>query len=142
MHRREQVKEEQARGFTMRGAIWAMVLLLAPLASGLGLHPLPDDAAGGREALLVLDDGVWTSERWSMLEEQGVQPLRSVRSDALLVWMNAADNAQRWGPGISVEVPEPAELRLGLDSAGGPETTEFSSNLASRTAAWKRSNLD
>ena len=119
MHRREQVKEEQARGFTMRGAIWAMVLLLAPLASGLGLHPLPDDAAGGREALLVLEDGVWTSQRWSMLEEQGVQPLRSVRSDALLVWMNAADNAQRWGPGISVEVPEPAELRLGLDSSGG-----------------------
>ena len=103
---------------------------------------LPDDAAGGREALLVLDDGVWTSERWSMLEEQGVQPLRSVRSDALLVWMNAADNAQRWGPGISVEVPEPAELRLGLDSSGGPETTEFSSNLASRTAVWKRSNPD
>ena len=64
-------------------------LLLIPLASGLHtpLHPVDElNSVGGQERLLVLEDGVWTSEHWSKLLVDGVQPLRSVRPDALLVW--------------------------------------------------------
>ena len=75
------------RGFLMRKAVWAIVLLLAPLASGMGFEQQDDLELNGHEVLLVLQDGFWTSERWAMVEEAGVQPLRSVRSDALLVWM-------------------------------------------------------
>ena len=94
----------------MRKAVWAIVLLLAPLASGMGLEQQDDLELNGHEVLLVLQDGVWTSERWAMVEEAGVQPLRSVRSDALLVWMEANTDPATLGPDILLERPEPAQM--------------------------------
>ena len=104
----------------MRKAVWAIVLLLAPLASGMGFEQQDDLELNGHEVLLVLQDGVWTSERWAMVEEAGVQPLRSVRSDALLVWMEANTDPATLGPDILLERPEPAQMRLGLEASNGP----------------------
>ena len=59
------------------------------------------------ERLLVLDEGVWTSRAvQAMLEEQGIQPLRTVRHDALLVWMG--DEAVSLDVGVSVGEHETA----------------------------------
>ena len=96
-----------------------VVLLLVPLASGLNTEfPVSPPVAETGERLLVLDEGVWTSDRWAILEEQGIQPLRTVRHDALLVWMG--DEAVSLDVGVSVGEHETAALREGLETPDGP----------------------
>ena len=103
----------------MRGAVCMVLLLLVPLASGLNTEfPVDPPVTETGERLLVLDEGVWTSERWAMLEEQGIQPLRTVRHDALLVWMG--DEAVSLDVGVSVGEHETAALREGLETPDGP----------------------
>ena len=66
---------------SMRGAVCMVLLLLAPLASGLNTEfPVDPPVAETGERLLVLDEGVGPLERWAMLEEQGIQPLRTVHT--------------------------------------------------------------
>ena len=103
----------------MRGAVCMVLLLLVPLASGLNTEfPVSPPVAETGERLLILDEGVWTSDRWAMLEEQGIQPLRTVRHDALLVWMG--DEAVSLDVGVSVGEHETAALREGLETPDGP----------------------
>ena len=97
-----------------------VVLLLAPLASGL-TPELPDEtySPAKGEHVLVLNEGVWTSQRWSMLEDQGVQPLRNIHSDALLVW---ADEARvSWPSWVTVEPSETAQFREPLATESTPQ---------------------
>ena len=97
-----------------------VVLLLAPLASGL-TPELPDEtySPAKGEHVLVLNEGVWTSQRWSMLEDQGVQPLRNIHSDALLVW---ADEARvSWPSWVTVEPSEMAQFREPLATESTPQ---------------------
>jgi len=67
-----------------------VLLLLLPLASGwqtsAAPKPIQELPPFGEERLLVLEEGVWTSQDWQELLEEGVQPLRSVSPHALLVW--------------------------------------------------------
>ena len=102
----------------MRGAVWMVVLLLAPLASALAPElpgEIPSPAKG--ERVLVLDEGVWTSQRWAMLESQDVQPLRTLRPDALLVWM--IDEPLSLDTDFTVKPSDNAALRDGLDALEG-----------------------
>ena len=74
----------------MRAAILVLLLLL-PLTSGWPVAPpeqpeFDSQIAWPQERLLVNHGGVWTTGAWDQLLELGVQPLRSVRADALLVW--------------------------------------------------------
>ena len=70
----------------MRSAVWVVLLMLVPLASGTTLL-WPDEVEPvGGEHLLVLEEGVWTSQQWTTLTEQGIQPLRTVDPQTLLVW--------------------------------------------------------
>ena len=94
----------------MRGGAWLVAMLLLPLASGWTLSDLreePNDQSAG-EHLLVLPDGVWTSEKWSSLLSHDIQPLRSVRSDALLVWSPPMSS---WPEGAAQESVHPATWR-------------------------------
>ncbi len=98
----------------MRGAVWMVVLLLAPLVSGLAPGPpVESQSLAKGEHVLVLDDGVWTSERWAMLENQGVQPLRTLRPDTLLVWM--IDETLSLDTGFTVEPSDNAAVRNGIE---------------------------
>lgn len=86
-------------------AAFLVLLLLLPLASGWPLSPPVDEASETfhewpQERLLVNEEGVWTSEGWEALLALGIQPLRSVRPDALLVWQ--VEEVQ-WPSFISVE---------------------------------------
>ena len=64
----------------MRGAIWLVLLLLAPLSSGM-LSPLnltPDFITPEESEFVLtrdLNEGVWSSDDWNAGEE-GIQPLR------------------------------------------------------------------
>jgi len=79
----------------MRGAVWAVLLLLLPVTSGLTLTPPTEHhVPRNGEHLLVLEEGVWTSAKWKVLEDVGIQPLRSIRADALLVW--AENDRDSW----------------------------------------------
>ena len=73
-----------------------VLVLLLPLASGWQTPSLPPEAQvnahQGEERLLILDEGVWTSEHWQALLSHGIQPLRSVTPEALLVWQNGPLN--------------------------------------------------
>ncbi len=98
----------------MRAGAWLVMLLLAPLASGWSFEqsePRDGENFHAGEHLLVLQDGVWTTEAWKALLSQGVQPLRSVRSDALLVW---SDERTSWPEGVDVEPMETASWRSSL----------------------------
>src|SRR6056300_241763 len=98
----------------MRAGAWLVMLLLAPLASGWSFEqsePMDVENFHAGEHLLVLQDGVWTTEAWKALLSQGVQPLRSVRSDALLVW---SDERTSWPEGVDVEPMETASWRSSL----------------------------
>ena len=94
----------------MRAAICLVMLMLVPLASGWipDEGAVPTQADSGAEFLLVLDEGVWTSNAWSLLVEQGIQPLRSVQPNVLLVWM---DGESGWPDNARVEVAPDAMLR-------------------------------
>ena len=85
-----------------------MLLLLAPLATGFVTPPaeVVESKSHEEEVLLVLLEGVWTGEQWNDLVESGVQPLRSVRPDALLVWANPDRD---WGPSLTVEAFDDAQ---------------------------------
>ena len=91
----------------MRGALFVL-LLLAPLATGFVAPPaeVVESKSHEEEVLLVLLEGVWTGEQWNDLVESGVQPLRSVRPDALLVWANPDRD---WGPSLTVEAFDDAQ---------------------------------
>ena len=103
----------------MRGAVWAVLLLLLPVTSGLTITPPTDSQVPiNSEHLLVLKEGVWTSPKWKMLEENGIQPLRSIRSDALLVW--AEEERDSWPMDVHVDSSPSAHLRLGLNTPTGP----------------------
>ena len=95
----------------MRGAIWLVLLLLAPLSSGM-LSPLnltPDFITPEEsEFVLTRDSGLWSSDDWNTLIEQGIQPLRSLSPTQLLVWSNEEIVVQQ---GWSVEAAEHAALR-------------------------------
>jgi hypothetical protein len=84
-------------------AEWMVLLLLLPLASGLQTpgtpHAPPLPVVSGHERLLVLDEGVWTSADWQNLLKKGVQPLRSVSPEALLVWQEGQVD---WGDNVAV----------------------------------------
>lgn len=96
-----------------------VLLLLLPAASGLTpVFPPEDPGERGTERLLVLNEGVWTSQQWSMLVDDGIQPLRSVRADALLVWANADQDA--WPFDVMVENIHDAEIRRGLAATTQP----------------------
>ncbi|MGB2296552.1 MAG: S8 family serine peptidase [Poseidonia sp.] len=71
----------------MRTAWWLVLLFVLPLASGF--HPLNqslEPGVDGREELLRLSEGVWTSQEWVEIEQYGVVPLRVVSPETLLVW--------------------------------------------------------
>ena len=105
----------------MRGAIWLVLLLLAPLSSGM-LSPLnltPDFITPEEsEFVLTRDSGLWSSDDWNTLIEQGIQPLRSLSPTQLLVWSNEEIVVQQ---GWSVEAAEHAALRAPEGWEGGSE---------------------
>jgi len=96
-----------------------VLLLLAPLSSGM-LSPLnisPDFITSEEtEFVLTRDTGVWSSDDWNTLIEQGIQPLRSLSPSQLLVWSHEEVAVQqRW----SVEPAEHAALRAPEGWEGG-----------------------
>lgn len=103
----------------MRGAVWAVLLLLLPVTSGLTITPPTENhVPRNGEHLLVLEEDVWTSAKWKVLEDVGIQPLRSIRADALLVW--AENDRESWPMDVEVTASQSAHLRLGLDAPAGP----------------------
>ncbi|MGB0312324.1 MAG: S8 family serine peptidase [Poseidonia sp.] len=103
----------------MRGAIGLVLLLLAPLSSGV-LSPLtisPDlNTSQNAEFVLLRGTDVWTSEDWNALLEQSIQPLRVLSPNQLLVWSNEERIAeQSW----SAEPAEHATLRAPEGWKGG-----------------------
>ena len=103
----------------MRGAVWAVLLLLLPVASGLTITPPTENhVPRNGEHLLVLEEGVWTSAKWKVLEDGGIQPLRSIRADALLVWTE--NDRDSWPLNVEVGASQSAHFRLGLDTPAGP----------------------
>jgi hypothetical protein len=75
---------------------WAMIVLaFLPLVSGMYTLPVePDvtDAAMGNERLIVLESGVWDSDGWTTLTENGLTPLRVVDQKSLLAWVPYTTN--------------------------------------------------
>ena len=103
----------------MRGAVWAVLLLLLPVTSGLTITPPTEHhVPRNGEHLLVLDEGVWTSAKWKVLEDAGIHPLRSIRADALLVWTE--NDRDSWPLDVEVAGSQSAHFRLGLDAHAGP----------------------
>lgn len=106
----------------MRGAIWSVMLLLVPLSSGM-LSPVnmsPDSGATtATELVLTRNAGVWTSQDWATLIDQGIQPLRTLTPEKVLVWSDGGSIAQKdW----SIESTEHATLRVPSGWEGGSET--------------------
>ena len=92
--------------------------MLVPLASGTTLL-WPDEAEPvGSEHLLVLEEGVWTSQQWASLTEQGVQPLRSIDPQTLLVWGDM-EGVSLPADFTILEAPS-AEYKPGLAPSNGP----------------------
>ena len=103
----------------MRGAVWAVLLLLLPVTSGLTITPPTENhLPRNGEHLLVLEEGVWTSAKWKVLEDVGIHPLRSINADALLVWTE--DDRDSWPLDVEVAASQSAHFRLGLDTPAGP----------------------
>ncbi|MFZ8906592.1 MAG: S8 family serine peptidase [Poseidonia sp.] len=106
----------------MRGAIWLVLFLLAPISSGM-LSPLnisPDsDASKPIELVLSRETGVWTSGDWPVLIEQGIQPLRALSPERMLVWSNEGVVVPQ---GWSLEPAEHASLRAPGGWEGGSDT--------------------
>ena len=87
-----------------------VLFLFMPLASGWNAVPGDDfRATAPAEHLLVLNEGVWTSGQWEILKEEGIHPLRNIRSDALLVW--ADEDRVTWPSWVTVEESEVAQFR-------------------------------
>ena len=75
----------------MRPAVICMLLLIAPMASGISLpSPVADFGINGpgKEVELVLTEGVWTQDLWFEVQDLGLDPLRIINQDTLLVWKN------------------------------------------------------
>ena len=90
-----------------------VMFLLVPLASGWNVVPEDDvSPTAPGEHLLILNDGVWTSSHWEFLEQEGVFPLRNIRSNALLVW--ADESRVTWPSWVTVEAAEMAQFRAPL----------------------------
>ena len=71
----------------MRTAWWLVLLFVLPLASGFNQPArLVEPAVDGKEELLRLDEGVWTSQAWAEIEQYGLVPLRVVSPETLLIW--------------------------------------------------------
>ncbi len=96
-----------------------VLLMLVPLASGTTLL-WPDEVEPiDGEHLLVLEEGVWTSQQWASLTEQGIQPLRSVDPQTLLVWGDMEDVTLP--ADFTIQKAPPAEYKPGLAPSNGPE---------------------
>lgn len=96
-----------------------VMLMLVPLASGTTLL-WPDEIEPiGSEHLLVLEEGVWTSQQWASLTEQGIQPLRTVDPQTLLVWGDMKDVTLP--ADFTIQKAPPAEYKPGLAPSNGPE---------------------
>ena len=76
----------------MRPALFVTMLLLLPLAQGLGSSLFPVDISG-EERVLILEEGVWTQELWESLGDVGYAPLRMLSSTEVLVW-SSSDTGQ------------------------------------------------
>ena len=71
----------------MRTAWWLVLLFVLPLASGFNQPAhMVEPAVDGREELLRLNEGVWTSQAWAEIEQYGLVPLRVVSPETLLIW--------------------------------------------------------
>ena len=71
----------------MRTAWWLVLLFVLPLASGFNQPAhMVEPAVDGREELLRLHEGVWTSQAWAEIEQYGLVPLRVVSPETLLIW--------------------------------------------------------
>ena len=75
----------------MRPAFFVTMLLLLPLAQGLGPSLFPEEVLG-EERVLVLEEGVWTQELWASLSHVGYTPLRMLSSTEVLVWDSSEGN--------------------------------------------------
>ena len=109
----------------MRGAPWLVLLLLAPLSSGMlsPLNLLPDtEASQATELILTRDAGVWTSDDWNAFLDRGIQPLRTLSPEKILVWSNEEIVMQQ---GWSVEPAKHAALRVPEGWEGGSEAYRF-----------------
>ena len=69
----------------MRPALFVTMLLLLPLAQGLGPSLIPEQNSGG-ERVLILEEGVWTQDMWTSLADVGYTPLRMLSPSEVLVW--------------------------------------------------------
>ena len=69
----------------MRPGLFVTMLLLLPLAQGLG-PSLSPERLSGEEQVLILDEGVWSQELWTALDDTGYTPLRMVNPTEILVW--------------------------------------------------------
>ena len=72
----------------MRAVFIVTVLMLAPLAQGIG-DGFSEIKKSGSEQILHLDEGVWGQEEWDNLDGSGFTPLRLLDSSKLLVWRSA-----------------------------------------------------
>ena len=72
------------------------------------MKAVPTQADSGAEFLLVLDEGVWTSNAWSLLVEQGIQP-PSKRSAECASGVDGRRGG--WPDNARVEVAPDAMLR-------------------------------
>ena len=64
-------------------------MLLLPLASAISSPTesiIYEPDLEGLEIVLILDEGIWTQEAWSDLENHGLSPLRALSERAVLVW--------------------------------------------------------
>ena len=87
----------------MRPALFVTMLLLLPLAQGLGT-PLVPEGVSGEEQVLVLEEGVWTQGLWTSLTDVGYAPLRMLSSTEVLVW-GSSDASPVLGTHV-VEAPD------------------------------------
>ncbi len=69
----------------MRPGLFVTMLLLLPLAQGLG-PSLSPERLSGEEQVLILDEGVWSQELWTALDDTGYTPLRMVHPTKIFVW--------------------------------------------------------
>ena len=95
---------------------WAIIVLaFLPLVSGMYAPPVESEISEvvmGKEQLFVLESGVWDSDKWSALAENGLTPLRVVDQKSLLVWVPYDATAP---PGYAVDLFTDAVWKAGIE---------------------------